>query len=123
MEDIRSTINRSYQQGIDPDPIAILTVCFSGVAMVSAVSSTILQLLEGRRRKREDDRSEEEAFTEIQIAADRVVSSGHRLHGVIEGLNQDATLVPKQASFIRLQCNQASDFIGKQLSCSSRLAG
>jgi len=32
-------------------------------------------------------------------------------------------LAPKQASFIRLQCNQAGDFIGAQLSCSSRLAG
>ena len=33
------------------------------------------------------------------------------------------SLVPKQASFIRLQCSRAGDFTWTQPSCSSRLAG
>jgi len=45
----------------------------------------------------------------------------HRIGNEISSVGM--LLDPKQASFIRLQCNQASDFIGKQLSCSSRLAG
>jgi len=35
----------------------------------------------------------------------------------------DESLVPKQASFIRLQCNHAGDFIWTQPSCSSPSAG
>lgn len=80
------------ERGADPDPVAILTICFAGVGMLSGVAATIMQFAETRRRRREERREEREALAEARIAADRLILVGHTLIGGIDSLERNASV-------------------------------
>jgi len=64
---------------VDPDPIAIVTICFAGVAMVSGVANTVVQLLENRRRGRDENRKTLERLSEVLISRDLLMNTGQVL--------------------------------------------
>jgi hypothetical protein len=76
----------------DPDPIAIMTIAFAGVAMLSGVATTLFQGLELRRRGREEDISRQERIADVVVAMDRVVGAGRHLVESIDALERNAAI-------------------------------
>jgi hypothetical protein len=76
----------------DPDPIAILTICFAGVGMVSGVATTLMHYYETRRRGREESRFESDALSDLLIVSDRLISIGDHLNAAIDALQRDASV-------------------------------
>jgi hypothetical protein len=76
----------------DPDPIAIVTICFAGVGMLSGLANTLIHYYEERRRGREESRSESDALSDVLIVADRIVSIGEHLNTAIDALQRDASV-------------------------------
>lgn len=76
----------------DPDPIAIITICFAAVGMISGVAATIINLGEARRRGREEARTEREAIGDFMIAIDQLTMSGRQLVSAINALERDSRI-------------------------------
>ena len=76
----------------DPDPIAIITLCFAAVGMISGVAATIINLGEARRRGREEARTEREAIGDFMIAIDQLTMSGRQLVSAINALERDSRI-------------------------------
>jgi hypothetical protein len=75
---------------VDPDPIAIVTICFAGIAMVSGVANTIIQILENRRRSRDENRKALEKLSEVLITRDLMMNTGQHLRESIGAFRRDA---------------------------------
>lgn len=74
----------------DPDPVAIVTLCFGGVSMVAALGNFILGLRKSRRERREESRNERLAAADFLVMADRLSGIGHRLTIAIEALSRNS---------------------------------
>jgi hypothetical protein len=88
----RRTKGRPVSQGADPDPVAILTIAFAGVGLLSGAAATVIQAVESRRRHREETRSRQERVADVMTSADRVIlAAGHLLES-INAFERDAAL-------------------------------
>jgi hypothetical protein len=87
----------------DPDPIAVLGVCFAGVTMVSGIVVTITRLLETEARRREEMRAERESLAEILVVIDRVIATGQHISKTIDNLQRDGTVALSFSSARNIQ--------------------
>ena len=87
-----NTRNAREPRSGDPDPITILTLCFAGVSMVAAVSNTLVNIFESRRKRREEYRVAREAYAEVLVSADRLRRLGSGVTAAIQDLRRDAKI-------------------------------
>jgi hypothetical protein len=74
---------------IDPDPVAILTICIATISMLSAVTSTIKQLDEYKRRRRKEERELAVLVARADVAGEHLMSLGSKLKKIIAYIEHD----------------------------------
>jgi hypothetical protein len=77
---------------IDPDPIAVLTACVAGIGMLSSVVSTVVNLIESRRRSKDERRIVGERLADVLISRDRLRSTALHISQSIGAFRPDANL-------------------------------
>jgi hypothetical protein len=92
MNDLRTDSSTAYPHGADPDPIAVMTICFAGIGMVSGVAATVVSIVESRRSRRQEANHEREAWTELQIIHDRMAMPGRQIMDSIDSLERNSQI-------------------------------
>lgn len=79
-------------ESADPDPLTILALCFAGVSMVASAGNTVTNVLESRRKRREERRATREDYAQILISRDRVRYLGDSIVAIIQAMARDARI-------------------------------